>query len=249
MKDLRMGTFIVVVTLLLAASLLSVGSKPLFAAGPRYGGTLRICDQAEGTGIGFPPKYREVNYSTRQVAPAIERLLRHDKNNMLVPWLAEGFKEDAAAKVLTFTLRKGIKFHDGTDFNAEAVKWNLDQHRLARGQGAEKFKSIDVIDDYTVRINLAEWDNTVTDNLCHNTGLIISPAAYRLNGEEWCQNHPVGTGPFQFVDWKKGVRIAYEKFNGYWQKGKPYLDRVEWSAVEDGLVRQLSLRTKEVDMI
>jgi ABC-type transport system substrate-binding protein len=154
-----------------------------------------------------------------------------------------------AAKTLTLTLRKGVKFHDGTDFNAEAVKWNLDQHMIAKKSGTEDLRSIDVINDYTVRINLTKWNNTVTSNLAQNIGMIISPTAYKKNGEEWCAKNPVGTGPFQFVSWEKEVRSIYKKFDGYWQKGKPYVDRIEWTPINDSLTRQLSFRRGELDII
>ena len=68
-------------------------------------------------------------------------------------------------QTITLTLRTGVKFHDGTDFNAEAVKWNLDQHVAAKTAGTEKIKSIDVVNDSTVRISLSSWDSTFTGNL------------------------------------------------------------------------------------
>ena len=180
---------------------------------PRYGGTLRLSDQVEGVSIGYPPKVARVTNTLRQAAPAVERLLRTDKTGKLIPWLATGFASDVVAKTITLPLRKGVKFHDGTDFNAEAVKWNLDLNMSARSPGTEKFRSVDIIDDYTVRINLTSWDSTVTGNLVQALGMIISPTAYKKNGEEWCANHPVGTGPFQFVSWEKDVRTTYKKFD------------------------------------
>ena len=249
MKNLKTGSFIVVVTLLLAISLLSVYTNPLFAAElkPRYGGTLRVADQYDGISIGYPPKSSPV-YSQRQVAPALEPLFRTDKTGKPIPWLATGEINNVAAKTITLPLRKGVKFHDGTDFNAEAVQWNLEQYMAAKSGGTEKFKSIDIIDDYTVRINLTEWDNTITSSLAYTIGAIISPTAYKKNGEEWCAKNPVGTGPFQFVSWVKDTRTIYKKFDNYWQKGKPYLDRIEWTPVTDTLTRLLSFRNGEVDV-
>ena len=87
------------------------------------------------------------------------------------------------------------------------------------------------------------------EHLSMNLGMIISPTAYKKNGEEWCAKHPVGTGPFQFVSWEKDVRTTYKKFPGYWQKGKPYLDRVEWTPISDTLTRQLSFRRGEQDLM
>ena len=218
------------------------------SSGPQYGGTFRFSDVWDGVSIGYPPKNIRF-FSFRQVTPIIETLLRSDKTGKPVAWLATGFKENAAAKTLTLTLRRGVKFHDGTDFNAEAVKWNLDQSLSVKSVGTEKLMSVDVIDDYTVRINLSEWDNTVTNNLAQTLGMMISPTAFKKNGEEWCAKNPVGTGPFQFVSWEKDVRTVYKKFDGYWQKGKPYLDRIEYFPIGDSLTRELSFRRGELDLI
>ncbi|MDD1753496.1 MAG: ABC transporter substrate-binding protein [Methanotrichaceae archaeon] len=246
MKNVKIFAFIVVM-FILALSLLIAGAASLFAAEPRYGGILRESDQSDGVSIGYPPKLTSI-YGNRQTAPAIETLFRIDKTGRPVPWLATGFTNNVATKALTLSLRKNVKFHDGTDFNAEAVKWNLDQSMSAKSPGAEKFKSIDVIDESTLRINLTEWDNTVTSYLSQALGMIISPAAFKKNGEDWCANHPVGTGPFQFVSWQKDVRCVYKKFDGYWQKGKPYLDRIEFAPILDSLTRQLCLRRGEIEL-
>lgn len=250
MKNPNMGTVVVAVMLLLVVSLVVVGVTPLFAAQPtpRYGGTLKISDMQDGVSIGYPPKLVRV-YANRQVAPAVETLFRTDSAGKAVPFLAEGVKEDARGKTITLMLRKGVKFHDGTDFNAEAVKWNLDQFIAAKTAGTEKLKSIDVVDSYTVRINLTEWDSTITSSFAQTLGMIISPTAFKKNGEQWCADHPVGTGPFEFVSWEKDVRTTYKKFSSYWQKGKPYLDGIEWVPIADSLTRQLSLIKGETDLI
>jgi peptide/nickel transport system substrate-binding protein len=222
----------------------------LFAAEPkpRYGGTLKISDAYDGTSIGYPPKLVRV-YSSRQAAPAIETLFRTDKTGKPVPWLITTEKDDPKGKRILLTVRKGVKFHDGTDLNAEAVRWNLNQCLAAKTQGTEKLKSVDVIDEYTVQINLTEWDNTLASNLAQPMGMIVSPTACNKNGEEWCANHPIGTGPFQFVSWIKDSKTVYNKFPGYWQKGKPYLDRVEWTPIVDQTTREFSLRSRELDLM
>ena len=244
-----MKNFKKLAVLLCIASLLIFCAESLSAAEPkpRYGGTLRLSDAYDGISIGYPPKLIRAN-SNRQAAPAVETLFRTDKTGKPAPWLATGFTNHVGAKTITLTLRKGVKFHDGTDFNAEAVKWNLEQCMSARTPGTEKFRSIDVIDDYSIRINLTEWDSTITSNFAQTLGMMISPTACKKNGADWCANNPVGTGPFQFVSWEKEVRTKYKRFDNYWQKGKPYLDGIEWIPINDTLTRLLSLKKGELDL-
>ncbi len=113
---------------------------------------------------------------------------------------------------------------------------------------AQNFISIDVVDGYTVRINLTKWDSTAISNLAGTTGMIISPTACKKNGPDWAETHPVGTGPFEFVSWERDTHITFKKFNGYWQKGKPYLDGVRWTNIIDPLTREMSLQKGEIDV-
>jgi peptide/nickel transport system substrate-binding protein len=226
-------------------------SGPACAApSPQYGGILKIGDGNDGVSIGYPAKLAKV-ISVRQAAPAVETLFRVDATGKPSPWLATGYKENRAAKTITITLRKGVKFHDGTDFNAEAVKWNLDQCLAAKQQGTEQVQSIDVVDNYTVRVNLKEWDTTTVGGMTPTIGIgmMVSPTACKQNGAEWCATHPVGTGPFQFVSWQKDVKTVYKKFPGYWQKGKPYLDGIEYVPIVDALTREMSLKTGQIDIM
>lgn len=234
---------IVFIGVLLAGSFANTASSA-----PRYGGILRIAEWREGASIGWPPTMYPV-VSNRQATPAIETLLRIDKTGKPGPWLATGYETDSDSKTITLILRKGVKFHDGTDFNAEAVKWNLEQCVSAKTTGTHSFKSIDKIDDYTIRIQLTEWDSTLTGVLAQNVGMMISPTAYKKNGQEWCTSHPVGTGPFELVSWQKDTKTTYKKFDGYWQKGKPYLDGIEWTPIIDTLTRELSFRNGESELM
>ena len=256
MKSRQSRSFIVLAALICVISLLLLGAHPFYAAEakkaapqlkPQYGGILRIAEGQDGASIGYPPKLFPV-VSMRQAAAALEPLFRNDGTGTPIPWLATGFKENVADKNITLMIRKGVKFHDGTDFNGESVKWNLELAMTAKASGTEKFKSIDLVDPFTVRINLTEWDNTVLSNLAQSLGMMISPTAFKKNGEEWAAKNPVGTGPFQFVSWEKDIRTVYKKFDSYWQKGKPYLDGIEWVIMADPLTRMLSFKKGEVDV-
>ena len=259
MKWVRRNWFIGMAVLLIAGILL-VGSVSLSVAAeakkaavpaktetPKYGGILKVSDLQDGTSPGYPAKLLRSD-ANRQGGTAIETLLRYDREGKLQPWLATSFKENAKDKNIVLTLRKGVKFHDGTDFNAEAVKWNLDQFIAAKSAAAKSIASIDVVDNDTVRISLVEWDSTVINNLAATMGMIISPAACKKNGVDWAAAHPVGTGPFEFVSWEKDTRITFKKFNGYWQKGKPYLDGVQWTNIVDPLTREMALKNGELDV-
>jgi peptide/nickel transport system substrate-binding protein len=214
----------------------------------KYGGTLYVSPNMDFPNLGYPPKY-SAPICLREAAPAIETLFRIDETGKNKPWLAVGSKEDAANKNITLTLRQGVKFHDGTDFNAEAVKWNLEKHKEAKAAGTQKIKSIDVIDNYTVRVNLTEWDNSVSSAFSLSLGAIISPTACEKNGAEWAALNPVGTGPFKFSNWDKDVKCTFDRFGDYWQEGKPYLDRIEWKIIADSVTREISFRAGEIHAI
>jgi peptide/nickel transport system substrate-binding protein len=230
--------------LLLVPSFMSCGDQ----APSSLGGTLRVTYTQDGNSIGLPGKATNTTVTT-QSRPAIETLFRVDKTGNVTPWLATDYKNDTAAKTITMSLRKGVKFHDGTDFNAAAVKWNLDQAMALKLAGTQTFKSVDVVDDYTIRISLTAWDSTIISNFTAIPGMIVSPAAYKKNGEEWAMKNPVGTGPFTFVSWDRDVKTTFKKYPDYWQKGKPYVDAVEWIPINNVTTRMMSFKSGDIDVV
>jgi peptide/nickel transport system substrate-binding protein len=221
----------------------------------RHGGILRIGEQVEAEQIGDPvgPSYTSTCF--KRAVPVIETLLRYDKTGVVVPWLATAWKVSKDLDSITLTLRKGVKFHDGTDFNAQTCKWNLERYRTSNNPELKVVKSIDIIDDFTIRLNISKWDSTLLDTLAYTPGMMISPTAYQKAGStdkersDWARINPVGTGPFKFVSWNREVKIKYEKFSDYWQKGKPYLEGIEIVVIPNPVTRLLSFRKGEVDII
>jgi peptide/nickel transport system substrate-binding protein len=239
------------------ASSVAPSAKPPTTTGPKYGGILKLSANTDAVVLGWPPRF--VSYvDTGNVKPAVESLMRYNSKVQPQPWLAESWTTDAAAKTITFKLRKGVKFHDGTDFNAAAVKWNLEKYvESGIGMQLPKAMKIDVVDDFTAKVTLPSWDSTILGIIADAglAGKIISPTAWQnapgaktdKERDDWCANNPVGTGPFKFVSWQKTVKQVYTKFDGYWQKGKPYLDGMEWTVIADPSTASAAFKAKEVD--
>ena len=215
---------------------------------PKYGGILRNVEMAGAQGsFGWP--IDAIGNDSLNMRPVLEHFVREDKMGTLYPWLATAWKVAPDKKSITFTLRKGVKFHDGSDFNAKVAKFNLDAQLAARRGGTQSWTSIDVVDDYTIRINLSAYDNTLIGRLSGILGVIISQASFEKNGKEWAKLNPVGTGPFKFVSFQRDVVSKFKKNEDYWDKGKPYLDGIELHVIKDPMTQQAALQAGEVDVV
>jgi peptide/nickel transport system substrate-binding protein len=202
---------------------------------PKYGGNLNII------GLGLPAEnlgYIAVavpRWNPSLPAPCVERLISWTNQGLFAPFLATGWKWSDDHLSLTMTVRKGVKFHDGSDFNAQAVKYLLDLVKDSNRTELKSISKIEVIDDTTIKINLKAYDALLLTDLATTAGAIVSPTALQKYSIEYNVTHPVGTGAFKFVSWNQDVNLKYEKFNGYWQSGKPYLDNVQYILVADQL--------------
>ncbi|WP_233979758.1 glutathione ABC transporter substrate-binding protein GsiB [Pectobacterium versatile] len=176
-------------------------------------------------------------------------LFGFDKDMKLVNVLADSY--DASPDGLTYTvkLHPGVKFHDGSAFNAAAVKVNLDRasnpdNRLKRYNLFKMIDKTEAVDDLTVKITLKTPFSAFVNNLAHPAAVMISPAALKQYGKD-IGFHPVGTGPYRFVAWNQTDFAKVEKFNGYWKAGLPKLDSITWRPVVDNNTRAALLQTGE----
>jgi peptide/nickel transport system substrate-binding protein len=228
-------TLIVFIMLLLSIS----GVK---AASQQYGGIMKVVDMAEGAApIGAPWENNTID--TKLMGPVIETLYREDPSGKVYPHLATDYKLDLENKTLTFNLRKGIKFHDGTDFNAEAARWCYQKGidaKIAAG-----WESVEAVGDSAIRIHFKNYQNDFLGRACGRSFGMISPTAFNKNGIEWARWHPVGTGPFKFVKFQRGNILEYTKNENYWVKGKPYLDGISFLFIRDPMTQQAALLTKD----
>lgn len=180
-----------------------------------------------------------------------DKLVELDDKGKIVPMLAEKWEISPDGKQYTFHLRKGVKFHDGTEFNAEAVKFNLERYKQKssnRRNELKAVKTIKVIDPYTVELDLDTPYAPLLANLTDRAGMMCSPDAVKKAGDKF-QNHPVGTGPYVFKERSKGNQIVLVKNKEYWQKDKPKADKLVYKIMTDGNVALMNLKSGQVDMI
>ncbi len=187
-----------------------------------------------------------------------EGLIRYKPGTTeLEPWLAEKWDVSPDGKVFTFYLRKGVKFHDGTDFNADAVVFSFERQRDPNhpfhkyGEWEywswcfNEIEKVEKVDDYTVKITLSEEFAPFLTTMAMFTVYIVSPANHEKWGAE-ASSHPVGTGPFKFVEWVKDDHITLEKFENYWGP-KPKIDKLIFKVIPDASVRLLELQKGTID--
>lgn len=167
------------------------------------------------------------------------------------PLLCESYEEDVANLTYTLKLREGVKFHDGSDFNAEVCAWNLELYKNEGVQAGAFLKNLDrveVVDEYTVKLYLTQWDSLIPYSLMRQAGWMQSKAAYEEQGADYVREHPVGTAAFKFVSWERGAKMEFERFDEYW-RGKPYLDGVVLDIYNTDLVAQAALEAGDVQVI
>ena len=184
-------------------------------------------------------------YTGAYAHPIFDTLLDCDIKGKLSPKLATEWKLSDDLKSLTLKIREGVKFHDGSMLTGAVVKWNFDI-MLEAGMGSYKqWDSVDLIDDYTIRINFKTYENNVFNHLASH--FMVSKAAFDKKGADYLQWNPVGTGPFKFVSYERDVGLKYVKFNDYWQKGKPYVDSMEFHSIQDPMTRSAAFQAGDMD--
>ena len=213
---------------------------------PRYGGTLRIITGTNPTNSGWPAD-PTINQTAIQLS--CDTLLRGDNNGNVIPWLAESYKIADDRKSITFSLRKGVKFHDQSDFNASVVKWNLDNFIDAGMQA--NWASVEVIDDYNIRVNFTGWQNTLLSTFVEPSfpAFMISKVSFDKYGKDWMRTHPVGTGPFIFDSSVLDVSYKVVKNPDWWVKGRPYLEGINFNLISSITTQKMVMKAGDADLM
>ncbi|GAC1321371.1 MAG: ABC transporter substrate-binding protein [Chloroflexota bacterium] len=193
------------------------------------------------------------SYYDRQILNNImDKLFDLDAKGRIVPVLATGYRVSKDRKTYTLTLRKGVKFQDGTPFNAQAVKFNLDRYRQAssapRAVELKLVDSVTATSMYSVKITLSEPFAPLISILTDRSGMMVSPKAVQDAGAGFAL-HPVGTGPFVLQDRVKGDHITLVRNPHYWRKGYPKASRVIIKFFTDPNTQLVNLQSGQVDFI
>lgn len=188
-----------------------------------------------------------------------EGLVRYKDGTLEVePALAESWTISEDGLTYTFELRDGVAFHDGSAFDAEAVKFNfdrmLDETHPSHDTGPfplsfffSAVEGVAAVDADTVRFTLKEPYAPFLSNLAYPTGLIVSPSAVKQHGKDFGRN-PSGTGAFKFTEWESNAKVVAVRNDGYWG-GAPALEAVVFRPITDGNTRVAEMLAGGIDLM
>ncbi len=248
-RRLRIGSVVL-------ATLLTVGfAAQAFGQGmpaPSPNATLTI-----GIGVDLDtvdPAQQTTTTVQNVIDYGLQTLVAFDTQGKIKPLLATSWETSKDGLTLTFKLRQGVKFHDGTPFNAEAVAFSLDRLisgkvKVPIGAGFKSMQSIEAVNPTTVAVHLKHPDPNLLPNLSTTMASIFSPTSASKDGNSPTNIvHPVGTGPYQFTHWTKGSEVVYTRVDDYWGQ-KPYYKTVDFKIIPEANSREAGLLAGQLDVI
>lgn len=239
-----------------AATSGSAPAAPAAAAKPAAGGSLTFV--LENDVIDFDP-LRSRAFVDRNVHYQIyDSLAAIDSTGKVIPWLAEKWETSADGKTVTFNLRKGVKYHDGSPFDAESVKWNIDRYRTAEGSARSgelaPVENVEAVDASTVRFTLKTPFSPLLSLLVDRAGMMVSRQAAEAGGADFTRKaFKAGTGPFILTEAVKDDHITLERNPEWWGKDSggnalPLLDKITVRPITSGDVRLANLKTGDAQI-
>lgn len=220
---------------------------PVHAQTPKRGGTLIIGTQQDPQGIDA---HKDLAIQGIAIMPQIyDGLLNIDDEGNVVPGLAVSMPEQPDPVTYIFTLRKGVKFHNGADFDAQDVRFSFDRltnKDISRHwkDAQDMIKSVEILDSYKVRITLHSPNVIFLETIGKMPETRIVP-----RGAPNEITFPIGTGPFKFKEWIKDDRLVLVRNENYWEKGLPYLDQIIYKPFTEPTTRVINLKTGKLDLV
>jgi len=193
----------------------------------------------------------------QQEAPAsiiashiFETLWERDANLKIIPALATEMPKLVAPTTWEVKLRKGVKFTNGEDFNAESAKFSLERVKDPKLRASSNFKpieSVEIVDPYTIRVHTNKPWPTFLTVMTFAQAAMYPPKAYKDKQPADISRQPIGTGPYKFVRWAKDEEIVLEA-NDAWWRGTPKIKTVVFRPIPDDAVRVAALQNGEIDV-
>jgi peptide/nickel transport system substrate-binding protein len=240
----------VVVGLFLVASCGGGGGSSQSGGTPKSGGTATIALESELRTLDPLDSSllveREVFYNV------YDSLFTIDPSLKIMPGLVKSW-DTTDPMNYKFTLQSGVKYQDGTTFNAQSVKDNIQRYQTTstsrRKSDLASVGSVEVVDDTHVVFHLKKPDATLLATLVDRAGMMLSMAAVKAGGQNFSLAPTgAGSGPFAFVEWKRNDHLTLKKNPSYWKSGLPYLDGVTYRAIPDVNAILAALRTGDIDI-
>jgi peptide/nickel transport system substrate-binding protein len=245
MRDKKILVLLLISLLILSVSMTGLAQEKILVFG------------SSGDAARLDPADVTDGESIQRMDNIFEGLVEYEAGSTEIkPCLAESWDISEDGKEIVFHLRKGVKFHDGTDFNADAVVFSFERqynpehphHQYGEwsywGYMFSDIDRMEKIDDYTVKLVLSEPNASIMTSLAMFTVCIVSPA----NAEKYKEDafrYPCGTGPFKFVEWVKDDHITLVANEDYWRE-RPKIDKLIFKVIPDPSARLLALEVVEI---
>ncbi len=247
------------------AVLLSLGIETddgFSQAKPKKGGMVTVGLNTDVTAVD--PHTTPAFVTSTVMSQIFEQLVGHGEKMELLPVLAERWEISPDHRLITFYLRKGKRFHNGREMVAEDVKYSLERIMdpktgNPRREGLKRVERIEVMDKYTIRLHLKERDFSILYTLAYMAPIMAIVPREEVEKQGGVMKHPVGTGPFQFVEWKPDRYVLLKRFDQYIPQPGPvngfggerivYIDKLKFVPVVEESVATMALLNKEVDFL
>jgi peptide/nickel transport system substrate-binding protein len=221
--------------------------------GPVYGGTARVINASGVNVMGY--SLEQSPFDLFVLLCAVEKLVEYNDKQELVPHLAQSFLIDDTAKTITIKMRQGIRFHDGSDCDADAIAWNYEQQVMNQRIGyLDQWDRLDVFDKYTFVIHYkGSYNNQLAVAWLWSPPMYSKAAFVNAGGgdieksKEWARLNVSGTGPFKQGEFIRDVSLTMVRNDDYWN-GKPYLDAIKYEFIPDPVTANLKMQSGEADL-